>query len=401
MADKSLIDLRRGEGAHHKVTSVELFFDLVFVFAITQLSHALLADVSIANSLRLSIVLLAVWWVWMYTTWVTNWLDPDYVPVRLMLFVLMAAGLVMSAAIPKAFGERGLIFGVAYASMQVGRAAFALWALWRHDTRQRLNFLRILAWLCVSGVLWIAGGLAEGQTRVLIWLTALSIEFLAPVAGFYTPVIGRSQTTDWNVSSEHMAERCGLFVIIALGESILVTGATFAGLEWKPSTIAAFAVAFVGSVAMWWIYFNAGAEEATHHFAHAADTGRVARLAYTYLHIPIVAGIVVMAVGDELSLAHPYGHTDMKTAATVIGGPALFVLGNILFKHATAGRWPLSHLVGLACLGLSCLTVPYVWPVVLAAIVAAILVLVAVWETVSLGTTRTVVKKLQSKATAH
>ncbi|MGL5736537.1 MAG: low temperature requirement protein A, partial [Beijerinckiaceae bacterium] len=338
MADKSLIDLRRAEGRHHKVTSVELFFDLVFVFAITQLSHALLADVSIANALRLTLVLLAVWWVWMYTTWVTNWLDPDYVPVRIMLFVLMLAGLVMSAAIPKAFGDLGLIFGAAYAAMQVGRAAFALWAFWRHDAGQRHNFQRILIWLVASAILWIAGGLAEGQTRVLIWVTALGIEFLAPVAGFYTPVLGRSQTSDWNVSSEHMAERCGLFVIIALGESILVTGATFAGLEWKPTTISAFGVAFIGSVAMWWIYFNAGAEEATHHFAQASDPGSMARLAYTYLHIPIVAGIVVTAVGDELSLAHPYGHTDMKTAATLIGGPALFILGNILFKHATAGR---------------------------------------------------------------
>ena len=105
-----------------------------------------------------------------------------------------------------------------------------------------------------------------------------------------------------------------------------------------------------------------------------------------------------MAVGDELVLAHPYGATDAKTAATLIGGPALFIVGNILFKHATADRWPFSHLAGLALLALSLATVPYVWPVVLAALVAAILITVAIWETLSLGTTRQVVRKLESQA---
>lgn len=397
----SLIDLRRGEGAHHKVTSVELFFDLVFVFAITQLSHALLADVSVANTFQLAILLFAVWWVWIYTSWATNWLNPDFVAVRIMLFVLMLAGLAMSAAIPKAFGERGHIFGIAFALMQVGRTAFAVWAVKSHDPHLARNFERILLWLCISGIFWVAGGFAAGQQRIALWLIALLIEFAGPLTGYYSPWLGRSRTTDWHVSGAHMAERCGLFIIIALGESILVTGATFAGLEWKPTTIMAFCVAFTGSVAMWWIYFNVGAEEATHHISHAQDTGAMARSAYTYLHLPIVAGIVVTAVGDELVLAHPYGHTDMKTAATVIGGVALFLVGNILFKHATAGRWPFSHLVGLTLLALSMLAVPYVWPVVLAAIVTCILIIVATWETLSLGTTRQLMVKLESRATKH
>lgn len=394
-------DLRRGGGGHHKVTPVELFFDLVFVFAITQLSHALLADVSLGNAFQLAILLFAVWWVWIYTSWVTNWLNPDLVAVRLMLFAMMLAGLAMSAAIPKAFGERGLVFGAVFALLHVGRTLFGLWAVKGHDPHLARNFERILVWLVASGIFWIAGGLVEGERRIMLWLIALTIEFIAPMFGYYSPWLGRSHTSDWQVSGEHMAERCGLFIIIALGESILITGATFAGLEWKATTIIAFCVAFAGSVAMWWIYFNIGAEEATHRISHTKDTGALARSAYTYLHLPIVAGIVVGAVGDELVVAHPYGHTDMKIAATIIGGAALFIFGNILFKHATAGRWPLSHLVGLALLALSVLAVPYIWPVALAAIVTSILILVAVWETLSLGTTRQLMIKLEAGAPKH
>jgi low temperature requirement protein LtrA len=382
-------DLRRpATGGHQKVTMVELFFDLVFVFAITQLSHALLADVSVANGLRIGLLLLAVWWAWIYTSWATNWLDPDQTPVRFMLFVLMLSGLVMSAAIPRAFGDRGLAFATAFVVIQVGRTAFACLALRRHSDSHYRNFARITCWLALSGVFWIVGGLAEGNLRLICWVIALAIEYAAPAFGFWTPHLGSSTTRDWDIDPAHMAERCALFVIIALGESLLVTGATFATAAWKPTTMMAFVVAVVGTIAMWWVYFNIGAEEATHRFRTADNPGSIARLAYTYLHLPIVAGIVVAAVADELVLAHPYGATDTKTAATLIGGPVLFIGGTLLFKRVTVGRWPLSHLVGLGLLMFALLTVPYLWPLGVATLCAGILVLIAIWETLSLQTVK-------------
>ena len=392
-------DLRRpATSGHQKVTMVELFFDLVFVFAITQLSHALLADVTVANGLRIGLLLLAVWWAWIYTSWATNWLDPDKALVRFMLFVLMLSGLVMSAAIPRAFTERGLAFALAFVVIQVGRTAFACWALRRHSDSHFRNFARITCWLALSGVFWIVGGLAEGNLRLTCWLIALAIEYAAPALGFWTPNLGRSTTRDWDIDPAHMAERCSLFVIIALGESLLVTGATFEKAVWKPTTMMAFVVAVVGTIAMWWVYFNIGAEEATHRFKRAENPGSIARLAYTYLHLPIVAGIVVAAVGDELVLAHPYGPIDTKTAATLIGGPFLFIGGTLLFKRATAGRWPLSHLVGLCLLLLTILTVPFLWPLGVAVLCAGILVLIAIWETLSL---RAVKKTLTSHMGEH
>lgn len=385
--ERSLLRERR-DGEETRVGFVELFFDLVFVFAVTQLSHFLLAHFTLLGAVQTALLLMAVWWVWIFTSWVTNWLDPDRTPVRLMLFALMLAGLLLSTSIPQAFGSRGLVFALAYVSMQVGRSAFMLWALRGADESNHKNFQRIIAWLSLSALFWIAGGIAEGHARLALWAIALAIEYAAPAAGFYIPGLGRSQTTDWNVEGSHIAERCGLFIIIALGESILVTGATFAELEWTPISAAAFVVAFAGSIAMWWIYFNIGAERGSRHIAQSSDPGRVARLAYTYIHLLLVGGIIVAAVGDELVLAHPLGHAGIEVAVAVIGGAALYVLGNLLFKRAVTGRFATSHLIGLGLLGLCALLTPVTDPLILSAATALVLVIVAGLETRLAGRVR-------------
>jgi low temperature requirement protein LtrA len=370
------------EGA--RVTFVELFFDLVFVFAVTQISHGLIEHLTPEGLVHAVLLLMAVWWVWIFTSWVTNWVDPERTPVRLMLFALMLGGLVLSTSIPKAFQEKGLAFAGAYVFMQVGRCLFMLWALKGVHPGNYRNFLRITSWLALAGVFWIAGGFAEGGWRLSLWLIALGIEYISPSVGFWTPGLGRSSSTEWDVEGAHMAERCGLFIIIALGESIVVTGARFANLPWNATTIAAFVVAFLGSVAMWWVYFNVGAERASRHIAASADPGRVARFVYTYLHLPLVAGIILAAVGDELVLAHPTGHTDAKTAAVLLAAPALYLLGNLMFKRATATSPAFSHMVGLGLLALLIPVSGLAQPLTFSAATTAVLVLVAAWETWSL-----------------
>ena len=214
---------------------------------------------------------------------------------------------------------------------------------------------------------------------------ALFVEYLSPSVGFWVPGLGRSTTADWDIEGGHIAERCGLFIIIALGESILVTGATFGALGWAPVTAAAFLAAFVGSVAMWWIYFNIGAVRGSRLIASSADPGRLGRLAYTYLHLPLVAGIIVAAVGDELVLAHPTGHGSPAATAAILGGPALYLAGNLLFKRATAERLPLSHLGGLVLLALLIPLAELASPLAIATAATLVLVLVAAWEWRSLG----------------
>src|SRR6476619_542301 len=154
---------------HSRVSNAELFFDLVFVFAVTQLSHTLLHHFTLHGAVQVTLLFLAVWWVWVYTTWVTNWLDPDQTPVRILLFLLMLGGLVLSTSIPTAFEGRGLWFAGAYAAMQVGRTAFYLASTPPGRNLARDNAIRILAWLSASAVFWILGGFAEGPSRLWLW----------------------------------------------------------------------------------------------------------------------------------------------------------------------------------------------------------------------------------------
>ena len=374
----------RGRHADSRVTYVELFYDLVFVFAVTQLSHGLLEHLTPLGALQTAVLMLAVWWAWIDTAWITNWLNPDRTAVRVMLFGLMLSGLVLAASIPKAFEERALAFALAYALGQLGRGLFMLWALKNHDTGNFRNFIRIILWQAASALVWIAGAVAHGPQRLSLWAIAAGIDTVTPVLGYWLPVLGRSETTDWQVEGSHIAERCSLFVIIALGESVLVTGATFAGLTWTAEHIGAFLVAFTGSVAMWVIYFNIGAERASHLIASSQDPGRLARSGYTYLHILIVAGIIVAAVGDDLALHHPGNRNDIGTAAVLIGGPALYLLGNMLFKRLSAPYMPLSHMVGLAMLVLLIPAVPLTTPLLLSSATTAVLIVVAAWESISL-----------------
>jgi low temperature requirement protein LtrA len=141
---------------HSRVTYVELFFDLVFVFAVTQISHTLLAHFTLLGALQVTLLFLAVWWVWVFTSWVTNWLDPEKTPVRLLLFAMMLGGLVLSTSIPKAFEERGLWFAIAYAAMQVGKTIFLWLSTPASRPRTRMNAIRIAAWLSTSAIFWMA-----------------------------------------------------------------------------------------------------------------------------------------------------------------------------------------------------------------------------------------------------
>jgi low temperature requirement protein LtrA len=379
-------NLLRATSREARVEPVELFFDLVFVFAITQLSHRLIAHPDPRGFIETSLLALAIWWTWINTAWVTNWLDPSRTRVRLLLFAMMGAGLIVSMSIPDAFSGRGFTFAIAYVAMELGRSLFMIFANRGHNPPNAKNFVRILCWQSAAAIFWIAGGLAGPELRLWLWAAALAFWSLAPVFYMYVPGLGASSTADWRINPHHMAERCGLFIILSLGESILVMGATFAGMTWDGAGMLAFAAAFVGTAAMWWIYFNIGAERAEDVFRASDDPGRVARLAYTYLHLPIVAGIIIAAAAVEWVIAHPHGAAATHVIVGTVGGPALYLFGNAAFKRATGGQyWPLSHLVGLGALAAQAPAAVYIEPWLLALAVAAVVLTVAVWETLSLG----------------
>jgi low temperature requirement protein LtrA len=317
---------------------------------------------------------------------VTNWLDPERIPVRVALFALMLAGLGVSVAIPKAFDSRGLLFALSFALMQIGRTLFFLWAVRRESVHHRRNFQRILVWYSVAAACWLLGGFNTHDARFAWWVLALAIETLGPISFYWVPGLGGSSIEEWDVEGAHLAERCALFVIIALGESLLVTGMAFSERVWDQPTVLAFANGVVGTILMWWIYFDTGVKRASARLEHASDPGREARSAWTYAHAVIVAGIIVCAVADEIVIAHP-GHGEGLALAIVLGGPTLYVLGNALFKWITNDRRtpPLSHLVGLVVLGsLAWPTARHAFtPLQLAVLVNVVLLMVAVWESLA------------------
>ena len=380
MASRQTSLLRASGGDGHRVSFFELFFDLVYVFAVTQLSHGLLEHLDLRGAVETLILLLAVWWAWVYTTWATNWLNPDSTACRLMLIGVMALALVMATSIPDAFGDGGLTFALAYTAIQVGRSSFVLWAV-REDPVRRANFQRIVVWNAAAGGLWIAGGLLSGSARDVVWIAALVVDYAAPAIRYLVPGLGRSVTLEWTVTASYFSERFKLFVILALGESIIVTGATFSDLEPNLPTVLALASAFAGSVALWWVYFHRSADAGEEAMDRSGDPGRIARSAYTYSHLPLIAGIIITAVGDELVIGHPTGQADVATVLTVLGGPALFLAGHALFKYAVFGVLSVPRLVAIALLGAFAPVALALPPLVIGMVATAVIVGVAAHET--------------------
>jgi low temperature requirement protein LtrA len=369
---------RSGDGPH-PTTSVELFFDLVYVFAVTQLSHLILGHLSVGGIGRAAFLLLVVWWAWIYTTWMVNWFDPASAAVRAVLVGVMLASLLMAAALPEALGERGWLFAGAYVGLQVGRNVAGA-ALLPAGHPLRGVFERLVGWSVVAGALWLAGASLEGDQRLLLWGPALALELIGPLAGYWMPGRGRAVTMEYTIEGGHFAERCQGFIIIALGESIVVTGATAADAGLTATGVACLTVAFLETAALWWLYFGAAAEHSRTLMSATEDPGVLARDAYTYLHLPIVAGIIATAVGDDLLIAEPHEPLTGVGLAMVVGGPALYLLGENLFRLRMTGTTNAKRFGAVLVLGALALLGPHVSALALSAIVTAALTALAVLE---------------------
>jgi low temperature requirement protein LtrA len=369
----------RGDDSRQSTTTVELFFDLVYVFAVTQLSHLILDDLTIAGAARAAFLLVIVWWAWIYTTWMVNWFDPASPHVRAVLTGVMLASLLMAAALPGAFGENGALFAASYVALQVGRNVAAA-SLLRRDHPLRDVFERLVGWSVVSGALWLAGATLDGDHRLLLWIPAVVLDLCAPFAGYWLPGRGRAATTDWDIEGGHFTERCEAFIIIALGESIVVTGATAADAGLTTTVVVCLAVAFLVTAALWWLYFGTLSERTHQVMRTCDDPGRLARDAYTYLHLPIVAGIIAVAVGDDLLIAGPGEALHGVGLAMVLGGPVLYLVGESLFRRRLTGVANPRRLAVALLLVLLAPVGAHVSALALTTTVAALLCALAAWE---------------------
>jgi low temperature requirement protein LtrA len=365
---------RRATNEQQRTTNLELFYDLVFVFAVTQVSHLLLANLTLTGAAKSALVLLVVWWAWNYTTWVTNELDPESDAVRVLLLGIMLASLLMAVAIPEAFGSRALLFAGSYVAIQVGRHLFLTFLAADARTLERERAARILIWFAVAGALWIAGGVADHGLRIALWLAALGLDYCAPLVLFWVPGRPRLRSDAWQVGTEHFAERFQLFIIIALGESIVVIGATTSDLHVNAERLLAFALAFVTTAALWWLYFTYVAAIAQRRLELAEDRTMLARDAYTFLHVVFVAGIIVTAVGQELVIAHPTEELAGRAIVAVVAGPTIYLLAHVLFRLRMTGTMSNKRLTAAgACAAVGALG-PVVPGLALALLVTVVLI---------------------------
>jgi low temperature requirement protein LtrA len=368
------IAVSRAPGAERVVTPLELFFDLVYVFAIGQLSHHLLEHVDLRTGAETAIMTLAVIYAWYMVAWGANWLDPDRLPVRLMLVALMFASLLMSVAIPEAFDGRAWLFVTGYLLIQIGRSVFLIFALRGRALGE--HFVNDLIWEVLTGGLWVAGAVADGDARLVIWAVAV----VATHGGVWTLhwLPGRGRAIDLQhtgIAAGHLIERFRLFFIIALGETVLVMGDAFAGEPFELERLLALSIGFAATVALWWCYFQ-WAERIGAAAAEAADDAGAIGWWGTWTLMLVVLALIAIAVGDELAIAHPDDEATLGFTILAFGGPALFLLAQVVFLYEALGRVPRSRSLGLAALAL--LAVATATLTLMAGIAAACAVLVAV-----------------------
>ncbi|AHI25435.1 low temperature requirement protein A [Komagataeibacter swingsii] len=348
--DAPLHPLMRQPGADNaRVMNEELFFDLVYVFLVTQISHGLLHHLTPTGGVQTLILWFAAWLGWQYTGWVTNWFDPRVPALRGVLFVTMALALVCGAAAPEAFGPRGLAFALCYAGMQVGRSAFIVCSLPASHPLAP-NYRRILGWGIVAACFWVAGGLASPQARIPLWAVGVACEYVSPMFGFWLPGLGRSHTSDWTISGSHIVERCQLFVIVALGETIMASGLSLAeSARWSVIELGGFAASFLCTLAMWWLYFQTSSEEAEHAISASPDPGRMGAY-FHYLHVVLIGGIIVTAVAMDLLLENPLEEARGAPALVMALGPVLYLLASAAYRWVATRRVMAGQVAGAGLL---------------------------------------------------
>jgi low temperature requirement protein LtrA len=325
-----------------QVTPLELFFDLVFVFAITQVTGFVSADATWTRLIEGLAILAVLWFAWEAYVWLANSAASDEGPVRVVLLFAMGAMLILSLAVPRAFGDDGVVFGVAYFVVRAAHLCAYL-IIARGDPQLRGVVLRLATTVLPGAALLVVAGALDGTAQALCWVAALGID--------YGGLMVRG-VEGWRVAAKHYAERHGLIIIIALGESIVALGVGAGGLELDAGLITAALLGIAIASAMWWAYFDFVALVAERRLRTAPpdEQVRIARDSFTYLHLPMVAGIIVFALGVKKTLAHVDHELDMVPAVALCGGAALYFLALSAFKRRNIGSFNYPRLVAASAL---------------------------------------------------
>lgn len=306
------------------VTPLELFFDLVFVLALTQCTALMAGEPTWEGMAKGLLVLGVLWWAWVGYAWLTSVVDPEEGIVRIAIFAAMAALLVVSLCVPEAFGDLGLLFAGAYAVVRVAHIVLFVLAS-RGDPQLRASVMGLAVSTAIGTSLLVGAAFADGLLQGALWAIALILDAGGPY------VFGAD---GWKIMPRHFAERHGLIMIIALGESIVVIGVgAEAGVD--AGVVTAGVVGIVIAASLWWLYFDVVARVAEHKLSQAApgrEQNEMARDSYSYLHFPMVAGIVLMALGLKKTLGHVGDPLHAMPATALLGGAALYLLAHVAFR---------------------------------------------------------------------
>lgn len=341
------VGLTRAGGGPQRATLLELFLDLVFVAALALTSRTLAQDLGWGAILQTVVMLMAVWWVWSVTVLTTDLYHAQRPPIFVMTLWVMLGTILMASSLRTAFSGHGLLFAGAYVAIHIGRGLFLAAAL--KSRQAQLHAGRFIFWFVASAVPWLAGSLAAGTARGLLWAAALAIDYGAAWLRYPTPRLGRVPTSQYEVAADHLAERYQQFFTLALGDLILVITLTYAGGDLTGDSTWALLVAFTATVLLWQIYVHRAGALLKAAIEASRDPGRFVRSA-PYTHLLMVAGVVAAAAGFEIVIAHPTEQTTPWLAAYLLGGPALFLAGRARFEYEVFSRVSPSRLVGLLVL---------------------------------------------------
>jgi low temperature requirement protein LtrA len=358
--------------AEQGVTALELFFDLVFVFAITQVARFLYNHPTWLGLIEATALLMALWFAWTGYAWLGNTAGTDEGSIRAVLLVVMGPLLIASLAVPHAFGKEALAFGIAFFCVRAMHIA-AYGVLARDDPRLRGVTARLARTILPAAALLVLAGAVSGTGRAICWAAALTIDY----GGLLL-----TGTENWRVQATHFAERHRLIIIIALGESIVALGAAGSG-ELSRDVIICALLGIAVAAALWWTYFDFVATVAERKLREAdqATRARMARDSFSYLHLPMVAGIVLFAFGVKVALAHVHAHLPSVPATALAGGVALYLLALSLLKRRNIGSFNLPRLTAAALLAILVPAITQLPAVASLAIVACVMCGLVAYET--------------------
>ena len=372
------------EEEERKTSYIELFFDLVFVFAFTQVTALILEDTTVEGFARAALVLAMVWWAWSAYAWMTNAIDIENTVTRLIIFAAMAAGFFMALAVPDAFQDEAAWFAVAYFVVRVLNSTLYMWGV-RHDAGQLRAIARLSPWFLVAALVALAGGFVDPDYRAWVWLASLVIDVVG------TLTVAR---LEWRLSPSHFAERFALIVIIALGESIVAIGIGTSALARDTTYALSVVVAFAGVAALWWAYFDFTAVAAERALRRASPQARgpLARDIFTYFHYPIVLGIIFYAVAAKKTLEHPLDPLSEAGRWALGLGVAIFLCGFALMRFRVIRRIAWERLAAAAVVLVLAVTLDGIDAIVTLGVVIVVLLLSVAVETARLREVRAAIR---------